>query len=156
MDRLSVIMVRTSLVYLFAGILLGGFLLTNEGLASPLAVPPLGLVHAHLLFVGWLLQFALGIAYWLLPRRRTPANPEAYSFRLALTGYFLLNAGLLLRVLFEPLVFSGLRHLGWLLILSGSLQVASALVFVGQLWRRVLQRQALSEPRSPGAKPKGG
>ena len=28
--------------------------------------------HGHMLFVGWFLQFALGIAYWLLPRKRQP------------------------------------------------------------------------------------
>jgi hypothetical protein len=124
-------MVRTSLLYLLAGLSLGGLLLANQGSGGALRLPPLGLVHGHLLFVGWLLQFAIGIAYWLLPRRRTPERPTAYSPEVGFTGYALLNAGLLLRVVAEPFALPGV-----LLVISALLQVLGGAIFVAQLWGR--------------------
>jgi hypothetical protein len=140
MDRFSVWMVRTSLVHLLAGLGLGGVLLANVGLGVPLRLPPLGTAHAHLLFVGWLLQFALGIAYWLLPRRRSADNPLAYSEPLAFLAYALLNIGLIGRVIGEPLVAAGVMVVGWLLVLSAALQTVAGAIFVAQLWRRARGR----------------
>jgi hypothetical protein len=142
MDRFSVWMVRTSLVYLVVGVGLGGVLLANLGLATSLLLPPLGTVHAHVLFVGWLLQFALGIAYWLLPRRRSALQPLAYSERIAFAGYALLNVGLVLRVLVEPLVALAETPLRPLLLLSAVLQVAAGMIFAAQLWNRARGRPA--------------
>ena len=136
-------MVRTSLIQLFAGLSLGGLLLANAGLGSPLAVPPLGAVHAHLVFVGWLLQFAIGIAYWLLPRRRTPASPLAYSERVAFTGYVLLNVGLIVRVIVEPAIALGNASLGGFLLLSALFQTGAGAIFVAQLWGRARLRPSL-------------
>lgn len=135
-------MVRTSLLYLLAGIGLGAFLLIGEGLRRPAPLPGLGLIHAHLLFVGWLLQFGLGVAYWLLPRRRRPENPLSYSERVAFAGYGLLNAGLLLRAFFEPFAGAEVPAIGSMLVVSGVFQAAAGLVFVSQLWRRVAGRPA--------------
>lgn len=139
-DRFSVWMVRTSLVHLLAGLGLGGVLLANLGLGAPLRLPPLGAAHAHLLFVGWLLQFALGIAYWLLPRRRSADNPLAYSESLAFLAYALLNVGLIGRVIGEPMLASGIETVGWLLALSAALQTVAGAIFVAQLWRRARGR----------------
>lgn len=54
------------------------------------------------LFVGWFLQFAIGIAYWLLPRKRTAERPLGYHERGANLAFALLNSGLFTRVIAEP------------------------------------------------------
>ena len=104
--------------------------------------------HGHMLFVGWFLQFALGIAYWLLPRKRSPERPLGYDLRLAQAAVAALNVGLLCRVFAEPLERSG--HMGngtlALLSLSALLQVGAAFVFVRQLWPRVAARAPRSQP----------
>jgi hypothetical protein len=133
-------MVRTSMLYFLAGFILGAAMLSGYMPAAPALLPMLGIVHAHVFFVGWLLQFALGIAYWLLPRRRGPDRPNGYSERWAFTAYVLLNLGLLMRVVFEPLQAVGGTGMGPLLTVSAGLQLASALILFRQIWRRASGR----------------
>lgn len=97
MDRLTTVMVRLSLCWLLVGFIIGGAMLVD------CAVPGewrawMAPSHGHMLFVGWFLQFALGIAYWLLPRKRSPTRLLGYHERLAFLTVGALNLGLLLRV----------------------------------------------------------
>jgi hypothetical protein len=91
-----------------------------------------------MLFVGWFLQFALGIAYWLLPRKRSEERPLGYNERRAIGAVLALNAGLAMRVTAEAYERAG--HVTdstfWLLAAASVLQVGAAVVFVGQLWER--------------------
>jgi hypothetical protein len=95
-----------------------------------------------MLFVGWFLQFAIGVAYWLLPRRRTPEHPLGYDERLAFLAVLALNLGLALRIVAEPVerTGSGSDLTLALLVASALLQVSAAVVFVAQLWPRVAAR----------------
>jgi hypothetical protein len=86
--------------------------------------------------VGWVTQFILGVALWMLPKysMEKPRGIQA----LAWAAYIFLNIGLLVRVIAEPLN----AHLpgmvwGWLLVLSASLQWVGCLLFVLNAWRRV-------------------
>lgn len=138
MDRLSSLMLRLSLVWLVLGIVLGGIMLTDNRIPGDWRVwfAP---THGHMLFVGWFLQFVVGVAFWLLPRKRSPGRPLGYSEPLAFAAVVALNLGLLLRVAAEPA-----EHAGWTsdwifpaLAASAILQVAAIAVFAAQLWPRV-------------------
>jgi hypothetical protein len=134
-------MVRAALLWLLAGVVIGGAMLAGHW---ALWLAP---AHAHMLFVGWFLQFALGIAYWLLPRRRSPQRPLGYDERAAALAVVALNLGLVLRAIGEPWQRAGQGNtltLG-LLSVSALLQVGAVMVFVIQLWPRVAVRQ--SRPR---------
>lgn len=150
MDRLSIIMVRAALVWLMAGIVVGGLMLVDRAIPGDwrLWMSP---SHGHILFVGWFLQFALGIAYWLLPRKRTDTLPLGYRERTGLAGAAVLNVGLFLRVIAEPLERTGNASDGTLtlLALSSILQVVAVAVFILQLWPRVYGRSKLGKP-APG------
>lgn len=149
MDRVSAWMARAALAWLAAGTLVGGLMLADR------VVPGEWLrwwlpTHAHMLLVGWLLQFALGIGLWLLPRRRTPERPLGYDERAAAAAAVALNAGLALR-LAEP-VERGLAAgpvTATLLVLSALLQVVAIVAFVAQLWPRVGPRNG--RPRATAA-----
>ncbi len=140
-------MVRLSLLWLLAGFIIGGVMLLDRELPGQwrLWAQP---THGHMLFVGWFLQFALGIAYWLLPRKRTNERPVGYDLRVAQFAVAALNIGLLCRVIAEPLERGG--HQGnatlVLLIFSAVLQVAAAVVFVSQVWPRVAAREPRKVP----------
>ncbi len=147
MDRLSTVMVRTSLVWLLAGFAIGGAMLTDRELPGDWRLW-MGPSHAHMLFVGWFLQFALGIAYWLLPRKRSATRPLGYYPRAAMLAVAALNLGLLLRIAAEPAERTG-HEATWIfaaLSCSAVLQMVAALTFVVQLWPRVATRSARTNP----------
>ena len=131
-------MVRAAFVWLLAGAVAGATMMADEYLPGAWRVW-LGPTHGHMLFVGWFVQFALGVAYWLLPRRRSPSRPLGYDERVAFAAAAALNAGLLLRVVAEPADRSG--HGGnWTastLTASGIAQAVALALFVSQLWSRV-------------------
>lgn len=141
MDRLTSVMLRTALIWLLAGISLGGAMLVDRKVPGQwrLWFTP---GHGHMLFVGWFLQFAVGVAYWLLPRRRSDARPLGYNEQLAFTAVIALNIGLAARVSAEAferagnasdVTFSSLA-------LSAVLQIAAVAIFTYQLWPRVAPR----------------
>lgn len=156
MDRLSSIMARAAFAWLLAGAVAGSAMMVDEELPGSWRVW-LGPTHGHMFFVGWFVQFAVGIGYWLLPRKRTAARPLGYDERLALAAVALLDLGLLLRVAAEPAQRSG--HDGaWItptLGASALCQVAAFAIFVVQLWPRVAPR-APRPAASSAAAPPGG
>ena len=131
-------MLRTSLLWLLAGVGIGAAMLVDRALPGQWRAW-LAPSHAHMLFVGWFLQFALGVAYWLLPRRRSPERPLGYGVRAAFAAAIALNLGLLLRVAAEPLERAGLLNDATLAVLGASalLQLGAAMVFVAQFWPRL-------------------
>ena len=87
----------------------------------PFLPPGLTPVNFHLLLVGWITQFILGVASWMLPKycMERPREIETLSW----VTYILLNAGLLLRALGEPMtIFSGSLS-GWGLVVSALFQM---------------------------------
>jgi hypothetical protein len=141
MDQLNSVMVRLALLWLLVGFVIGGTMLVDR------AVPGdwrawLAPGHGHMLFVGWFLQFAFGIAYWLLPRKRSPDLPMGYDERLAYSAVAMLNAGLVLRLSSEPFERVGDESNLTLaaLFASALLQIVAALIFVRQLWSRAAPR----------------
>ena len=131
-------MVKASLAWMLAGFVIGALMLVDRVTPGDwrLWLQP---THGHMLFVGWFVQFVIGIAYWLLPRKRRPDLPVGYREARAFAGWARLNAGLLLRVAGEPMERTG--NAGTfsitLLVLSAALQVLAVVIFIAQLWPRV-------------------
>jgi hypothetical protein len=93
MPRLSVLFVRAALLYLLIGFTFGGLLLANKGVplhASLWAVLP---AHIEFLLLGWMVQLAFGVAFWILPR--FGRGPRRGEVRLAWAALVLLNLGVL-------------------------------------------------------------
>ncbi|MEO8611498.1 MAG: hypothetical protein ABI690_26605 [Chloroflexota bacterium] len=97
MPRLSQYFVKSSLICLMLGFSIGGLILASK--ASPLIS---GLVwlwlpaHITILLDGWLVQLAIGVAYWILPR---VAGSDRGRRCWAWAAFFVLQAGLGLAVL---------------------------------------------------------
>jgi len=145
-------MVKAALIWLVAGIVVGGLMLVDRGIPGDWRLWLLP-THGHMLFVGWFIQFVIGIAYWLLPRKRSPELPVGYREWPGYFGMGLLNVGLALRVIAEPMERTG--HAGdfSLGLLSGSaiFQVVAVVIFVWQLWPRIYGKNKLGKP-APGTK----
>ncbi|RMF57124.1 MAG: hypothetical protein D6746_11550, partial [Bacteroidetes bacterium] len=83
-------MCRCAVVYLVAGTGVGGLLLVDKALGTGADLWWLRPLHIEWLAVGWMAQLAMGVAFWIFPRRGAP--PRQAWMRLA---FVLLNAGLL-------------------------------------------------------------
>jgi hypothetical protein len=140
-DRLTSIMLRIALGWLVIGFVIGGAMLTDRELPGQwrLWLAP---GHGHMLFVGWFLQFVIGVAYWLLPRKRSPSQPVGYVERPAYIAVAALNTGLIFRVGGEGLERAGHPSDATFtaLVIAAVLQILAAAIFVVQLWPRVAAR----------------
>lgn len=137
MPRLSQLMIRTALVWLAIGYTFGGLVLFTKGV--PL-VPQLWLLrgaHIHVLLVGWTVQLACGVAYWILPR--LDAAGSRGDERPVWACYAVLNTGVLLAVLVS--LAGGSAALAalarWLPLLVGLLYALGAGLFAQHAWPRV-------------------
>jgi hypothetical protein len=96
-------------------------------------------VYFHLIMVGWVTQMIFGVIFWMFPIV-SKAQPRG-SERLGWATYVLLNAGLLLRVLSEPLnALNPGGVWGWGLVASALFQWLAAVFFVVNAWPRVKER----------------
>lgn len=127
MPKLSVWLVRASLAYLLTGTAIGALLLAQKGIPYDARVWALFPVHMEFLLAGWLMQLAMGVAFWILPRFST-ANPRGES-RLVLAAFLLLNAGIGLAVL-QALFAAALPG-------GRVLEAAAVVLFITASWRRV-------------------
>jgi hypothetical protein len=127
-------MIKTSLVYLFLGILIG-FLTFLSGRFPELAwISSWRTVHVHLILVGSIIQIIMGVALWMFPRRKEP--PGWTTEREGMPLYVGFNAGTVVRSLFEPFAHSG--PVVYLLTLSGMIvQGLSLLYFLFLIFQRV-------------------
>jgi hypothetical protein len=141
MDPVSVKMVRAGLIWLATGFTLGALMLADASLPGSWRAWFLP-THGHILFVGWFLQFAVGVAYWLLPRKRTDDRPFGYNERAAYLSFAVLNTGLILRVIAEPAPRIGYwtSFVNEILVVSAIAHVVAIGIIVVQLWFRVIPR----------------
>ena len=130
-------LLRAGMTWLLAG-LAGGVLVAGHGaLDLPPAFGAAGPAVFHLLTVGWLTQLIFGVAHWMFPRASAerPRGREG----LVWAALLLLNAGLLVRLVSEPLAALG-HASAPALAASGLLQFAAAACFTANTWPRVRGR----------------
>jgi hypothetical protein len=81
----------------------------------------------------------IGVVYWMFPKfsKERPRRSE----RLGWIAFGLLNAGLILRAIGEPLnTLHPQWRLGWTLALSAILQLLAGWAFIVNTWGRVKER----------------
>jgi hypothetical protein len=130
--------VKTSFIYLALALIVGLLIEIQSTLGSTI---PGGLfpVYIHLFVLGWITQLIFGVAFWMFPKLSVekPRGNEALGW----WTYFLLNIGLLLRAVAEPInavqpsVFSG-----WTLVVSAISQFVAGLMFVINSWGRIKEK----------------
>ncbi len=130
--------VKTSFIYLALALIAGLLLAVQSTLELP--VPDeLFSVYIHLLVFGWLTQLVFGVVFWMFPKYS--AERPRGSEMLGWWTYALLNVGLVLRAIVEPIQAEAPNPLaGWTLVVSAALQLASGLTFVVNSWKRIRVR----------------
>lgn len=136
MPRESRLFVKTSVVALVLTFAWGAAMALAEATGHTFA-PVWAIEHAHLAFIGWLVNLVIGIALWMLPLNREafPQTQGRYPVWVPYAVYGCLNAGLVVRICSEPFVATqSLAAFG--LGLSAALQVVAILLFGIVAWLR--------------------
>jgi hypothetical protein len=129
MPRLSVIAIRLSLAYLFTGFTFGALMLANKGVPFWPALWVLLPSHYEILLLGWLVQLAMGMAFWILPRFAQGAARG--NEKLFAAAVIVLNLGIWLVIL------GGWLSAPVLLVLGRAGEAAGAATFLLHAWPRV-------------------
>lgn len=129
MPKLSVWLVRASLVHMGIGFLFGSMILHHKGIPIYPWVWKLLTPHIELMIFGWTVQFAMGIGYWILPR-----FSGVYRYGNSALGWWslaLVNLGI---VMTSVALWFGLD----LLALAGRISTLVAICFyVILMWPRI-------------------
>lgn len=131
MPHPSIWMIRISLIYLLLAFSAGSVILFHKVVPLHDAVWALLPIHIEMAFFGWVLQFAMGTAYWIFPRflegfKR--GNP-----RWVWTMVFLLNTGIISTIGSTANLLAD----GWMLT-GRLLEAVAVLLFVFLHWQRVV------------------
>lgn len=137
MPALSVLCLRVALVYLGTGFTIGALMLGTHGTDLSSSLLRLRPLHTEFLLIGWTVQLAFGVAYWILPRR---PSSERGNERLAGAALVLLNLGVLTAGLAATFGAPGS-----IVVLGRAAELAAALGFAAHAWPRI---RAYSPARS--------
>ena len=120
-------MIKTSLIYLFVGVLMGLLMYLAHRFPALGWISNWRTAHVHLILVGSVIQMIMGVALWMFPRRKE--SPRWTTEQEGMALYSAFNAGTLTRSAFEPFWTFGDLH--YFLALSGMiLQILSILYFL--------------------------
>jgi hypothetical protein len=129
MPKLSRWMIRSSFINLWAGFGIATLILSQRGLPDifPIYAWQWIPVHVNLLLIGWMVQFAFGVSYWIFPRlfdRRTDRGRPKFAVMSAI----MLNLGVWLHAI-AGLTAPWYDRLMPLRPIGLGLQILSAIIF---------------------------
>ena len=130
MPTLSIVFIRTALVYFATAMSLGTLLLLQKALSLNARLWLLLPAHIEAILAGWLIQLILGVAYWMFPRFSRP--PRRGHPALPWLAFIFLNAGI-----FQIILASYLPTLAWLPLAGRALQFAGEACFAYHLLPRI-------------------
>ncbi|MBI5829225.1 MAG: hypothetical protein HZB20_06720 [Chloroflexi bacterium] len=130
MPRLSAIFIRTALGYLAAGFTFGALMLFNKGVPLGPWVWRLLPLHIECVLVGWTVQLAMGVAFWILPR--FGLGPRRGNESLGWVAYGLINAGVLAVGLGQALAAPA-----FVVVLGRAAGLLAAAAYAAHAWPRV-------------------
>lgn len=142
MPTLSRLMVRAALLWQAVGVTVGALMLIGKATPLPPWVYAARPGHAHILLVGWLIQFACGVAFWILPR--LDAAGSRGDERPAWAAAVALNLGVALAALGPA------AGLWWAGLCAGALYAVGGGAFVAHAWPRVVPFRNLPRPGADG------
>ena len=130
MPRLSVFLVRASLIHLGIGFLFGAVILAHKGTATMPWAWQLFQPHHEIMIFGWTMQFVMGISFYILPRFSQRIH-RCGTVRLGWTSFWLLNTGVGLVVL------ASLFNQEAVILVGRLLSLIAVILYVAMIWSRV-------------------
>lgn len=130
MPKLSVWLVRASLLHMGVGFLFGAMILHHKGIPIYAWSWRLLTLHIELMIFGWTMQLVMGVAFFALPRFSHRANRYGAVY-LGWWSFFLLNTGVIVTASAQWFGMSGYLLFGRLLVMLG------VLAYTVMIWPRV-------------------
>lgn len=110
------------------------------------AMPAIMPLFWHMLMVGWITQIIIGVSIWMFPGRNREEGFKAQKW--GWLTFIFLNAGLVLRVISEPLVsISTSETWKTLLVVSAILQLVAGFTYFTEMWSRIMSKKQQREKR---------
>ncbi len=129
MPRLSGWFIRAALVYLAVGFTFGALMLAEKGVNFYPTASRILPIHMEVLLVGWLVQLAIGMAFWILPR--FPSGPPRGNETLVWLAFVLINIGI------GCVIADTIFKMPVLTLIGRAAEVGGVLAFGIGSWRRV-------------------
>jgi heme/copper-type cytochrome/quinol oxidase subunit 1 len=128
--------IKTGIIFLGLGLLLGFWLLVQREILGIWPHPNLVSAHMHAVMVGFVMFMILGVALWLFPRatkedaRYTPGRVAAsyWILLVATSGRFVAEAAR---------AWVAADWLGWVVVLGGLGQIVGLGVYFWTMWTRI-------------------
>jgi hypothetical protein len=131
--------IKTGMIYFIVGLAMGAVMLAQPVMDWSPKLQVLRPVYLHFLFLGWVTQIIMGVGYWMFPKqsREQPRGSE----KLGWAVYALLNLGLILRAIGEPMVaLEPDANLGWTLAAAALFLLLAGWGFIFNTWGRIKER----------------
>ncbi len=140
---------KTGILFLAIGLVLGGYMIVKRELYNVGPSPYVVSAHTHAILVGFILMMILGVALWLFPR---PDKTDLrYQPQTAVVAYWFLTIGTATRLVSEiRRDHSSSNLLRWIVVLSSFAQIAGIGLFFYTMWSRI--RPAGSQRREEKGK----
>lgn len=139
MPSLSRWFIKVGMIYFIVGLTMGAILLAQPALGWSPQLQVLRPVYLHFLFIGWVTQIIMGVGYWMFPKY-SKESPRG-SAKLGWAVFILLNIGLLLRGVSEPMmVINPQTGWGWMLAVASMFLLLAGWIFIFNTWGRIKER----------------
>lgn len=127
---------KTAILFLAAGLAIGGWMIVERELRGRQPSSYITSAHTHAILVGFVMMMILGVAQWMFPR---PAKDDTrYSPGLAEAAYWVLTVATAVRVGGEVLhARVDATWLRWTIVIAGLAQIAGLLIFFANMWPRI-------------------
>ena len=127
---------KTAILFLAAGLLIGGWMVVQRELIGTYSSPYVVSAHTHAILVGFVMMMILGVALWLFPR--PDKSDERYQPRVADVAYWLLTIGTATRIAGElSRIELESLPLRWIVVLASFAQIAGIGLFFYTMWSRI-------------------
>lgn len=130
MPKLSVWMVRASLIWMGIGFLFGSLILHHKGIPIYPWTWRLLNLHIEIMIFGWIIQLVMGVAFQVLPRFSKRESRYGAEY-LGWWSFYLINSGIMI------LAFADWNSIPWLAFVGRLLVFFAITAFVIMIFPRV-------------------
>jgi len=130
MPRLSIYLIRASLIHFATGFSIAGLILFNKGIPIFPWAWRLLQVHVEMLIFGWMAQLAMGVTFYALPRFTDHSKRYGHVW-LGWISFFLLNTAIIITA------FAYWQYSATLILLARVMILGAAISYALMIFPRV-------------------